>query len=213
MSIPEPNSGCWLWLSSTNGVYGTISVVSKTMYAHRASFQAFVRPPAPNEFVCHRCDTPLCVNPEHLFIGPRQVNIDDSVSKDRHTRGMRHAMAKLTDVDVLTIRERFSKGESAETLAWTYGLHPSTISRAASGERWKHLGGPTRRNRRADVILDWAKANEIRSLRYSSEPRKQMAARFGVTLPTLYAIWLGRQWKVEGDPAMAQGATAKLPPC
>lgn len=85
-SIPEPNSGCWLWLGTTSNGYGRIDHGGKTLRAHRASYEEFVGPIPKGFCVLHRCDTPCCVNPEHLFLGTQQDNMSDKAAK----RSRRH---------------------------------------------------------------------------------------------------------------------------
>lgn len=78
---------CWLWTGATCGLvpYGQFWVNSKkkNMRAHRFSYAHFVGPIPEGLAVCHRCDVPLCVNPEHLFAGTLSENMKDSVSKGR----------------------------------------------------------------------------------------------------------------------------------
>jgi hypothetical protein len=82
-STPEPNSGCWLWdLRLNKRGYGRIQLNYKTELAHRASYKAFWGDPGAL-CVCHRCDTPACVNPEHLFLGSIGDNVDDMIRKGR----------------------------------------------------------------------------------------------------------------------------------
>ena len=80
---PEPNTGCWLWSGYTmpNG-YGHFSIGTKSHLAHRISFLYFKEDPQDLE-VCHKCDNPYCVNPDHLFKGTRQDNVNDMLSKNR----------------------------------------------------------------------------------------------------------------------------------
>lgn len=83
---PEPNSGCWLWMKSINqSGYGQFSLRSKVLAAHRWIFSHFYDQKIPDGlFVCHKCDTKICVNPQHLFVGSASENNFDCVRKNRH---------------------------------------------------------------------------------------------------------------------------------
>lgn len=77
---------CWLWLgASHDDGYGHIKagVGGRVLLAHRVAYVAFVGPLLPGMLVCHRCDTPACVRPEHLFLGDHATNAQDRNSKGR----------------------------------------------------------------------------------------------------------------------------------
>lgn len=192
--IPEPNSGCWLWLGARNGDYGVVHI-DRIEYAHRTSFQIFVRSLHVDELACHKCDMPLCVNPEHLFAGTYKDNHHDAMAKGRWSHGERHGMAKLTECQVISIRELYAEGARSDDIADAYDMHASHIRKIVSGKLWKHTLGDKISNRRQDIILSKEKAEEIRALKGCDTPRKIITQRYGITLPTLYAIWSGRQWK------------------
>ena len=84
LSIPVPEAGCWLWLASRYRCgYGQVSWKRKTTAAHRASYTAFVGEIPSGMFVCHKCDTRSCINPDHLFLGTAKDNSDDMIAKGR----------------------------------------------------------------------------------------------------------------------------------
>jgi len=139
--IPEPNSGCWLWLGmrQTGKLYGIFCWKNKSMKAHRASWEIYKGPIPLGICVCHKCDIPQCVNPDHLFLGPQIDNIRDRHIKGR-TRtaiGERQHLAKLTTEIVLGIRA--SSGHTLEELGQKYGVNKTTIGRVLSRQTWRHV--------------------------------------------------------------------------
>ena len=84
-SIPITDSGCWIWLKSTNNQnYGVIGIGQKLYLAHRISYQIYNGLIQEGMYICHKCDNSLCVNPYHLFLGSNSDNIKDCVNKGRH---------------------------------------------------------------------------------------------------------------------------------
>lgn len=77
-------SGCWNWIAGRNERgYGRFRVGDRTLAAHRVAF-AISRGADPGElFVCHSCDNPSCVNPDHLWLGTNADNLRDCVNKGR----------------------------------------------------------------------------------------------------------------------------------
>jgi hypothetical protein len=147
LSLIDEQSGCWNWQSTTRNGYGRLIVGSRTdktrksVSAHRYSFEIFVGPIAEGLEVCHRCDNPSCVNPQHLFLGTRQDNIDDRESKGRNKiqRGENNGNAKLTDVDVVAAKRLRTKGMTYKCIAERFGVTKMTAMRAIKGQQWAHL--------------------------------------------------------------------------
>lgn len=142
---------CWEWTGwCDKDGYGKISINRRTFRgAHRFSFTL------NNSYglslediegcdICHACDNPRCVNPEHLFVGSRQDNIDDREIKGRGIQGNKCHKAKLNETQVLEIRNRYAQGNiTQEQLAFEYGVAPSTIERLINHKSWKHLTTPS----------------------------------------------------------------------
>lgn len=139
--ITEPNSGCWIWLGSSTRNYGRFHSGGKSYAAHRFSFAASFGPIPEDLFVCHKCDNPSCVNPDHLFLGTPLENSQDRDRKKRNSRGVDHPCAKLTDEQVLAIR---SSKLSRYELAKMYSMEPTTLGNVLRGKTYKDIGGKRR---------------------------------------------------------------------
>ena len=141
--IPEPMSGCWLWETSTNeNGYGLIKANGRTQTAHRVSWK--MRNGAiPHKLqVLHKCDVRCCVNPEHLFLGTNQDNVDDRVAKGRGKNGIgtRNSHAKIGEDEVREIRRLYAAGGVTQsTLAVKYGVERPAISKILTNRNWRHL--------------------------------------------------------------------------
>lgn len=140
-SIPEPNSGCWLWFASNNGTtgYGLLFLGrGNKFYAHRASWMAHKGPIPPGMCVCHKCDTPACVNPSHLFLGTDRDNAQDRNRKgrDAHTRGTARPRTKLTAEQAQAI---FLDSRRQYTIAEAYGINQGTVSNIKTGHIWARV--------------------------------------------------------------------------
>jgi hypothetical protein len=135
--ILEPDTGCWLWTRSTSASgYGRISVNGKPRKAHRASYEIHIGPIPDGLCVLHRCDTPACVNPEHLFLGTQQDNMADMNRKGRGARGERNGGTHLTERDILAIR---ADKRLHRLIAADYGVAGSQISVIKNRKTWRHV--------------------------------------------------------------------------
>lgn len=140
---PEPLTGCWLWTAASDqDGYGLGNMLGKhNIKMHRWSFETFVRP-IPKEFlICHKCDTPACVNPAHLFIGTNSDNQKDSFKKGRKgkhigARGALNPIAKLTVKEVGLIREAYASGVQQWVIAEKYKVTQSTVSNIITNRTW-----------------------------------------------------------------------------
>ena len=111
------------------------------MKAHRASYLVF-KGTIPDGFdVCHKCDNPSCINPEHLFLGTEMDNVHDMIRKGRrrHVRFEDCPTAKLTIPQVLEARRLRKNGASYYSMAKKYGVYRETMRQAVIGKTWKGL--------------------------------------------------------------------------
>jgi hypothetical protein len=134
--------GCWLWTArKTPQGYGRFGYQGENRLAHRVAFELFKAPFASGLHVLHRCDNPGCVNPDHLFLGTNAANVEDKVSKGRAQRleGERNGRSKLTEADVLAIRDAVARGVHRQELARLYGVAPMHINSVAARRSWRHV--------------------------------------------------------------------------
>lgn len=128
---------CWIWTGAVGkDGYGVIGVGRKQFRAHRAAYEAFNGSP-DGKLVCHSCDRPLCVNPDHLFLGTPRDNTRDMIAKGRAPaprRNTAHHATKITHKDRAVIRQARAAGESLSALAERHGVVFQTISAICRGE-------------------------------------------------------------------------------
>lgn len=126
--------------------YGVISESGKKgkrWYAHRYSYTLAHGSIPEGMVVCHRCDNPPCVNPDHLFLGDTRANMHDAATKGRMSHGERHHSAKLTEAKVKEIRARYAGGGcSYKGLAREYDVFDQAIKYAVIGKTWARVPFP-----------------------------------------------------------------------
>jgi len=129
-------NGCWIWTRHCNkGGYGTID----GKIASRVAWGLVYGSIPDGLDVCHSCDNPACVNPEHLFIGTASDNLKDSVRKGRlNHQGEKNSNAKLTSVLVREIREL---NLPQQTLAKMFGVSKGTIYYIQKNLTWAYIKG------------------------------------------------------------------------
>lgn len=137
---PVLGTKCWVWTGYTINRYGATKINDKLTLVHRYSWESANGPILGGLDVCHHCDNPPCINPEHLFLGTDQDNKDDCVRKFRQAYGERNGRAILTEVDVAEIRQRFAAGGiTYRQLGNEYGVCRSQIEKIVTRKMWSHV--------------------------------------------------------------------------
>jgi len=145
---------CWPWLRGRQGQgYGCFSMKHRSYRAIRIAFFLEYGADPGSSFICHKCDNPICCNPEHFFLGRYRENGQDAAEKGRTCSGDRHhwrlkpetikrgeqlSWTVLTAEKVIKIRSLRGK-ISISKLATMFGVSKPTISHIMAGRSWKHL--------------------------------------------------------------------------
>jgi hypothetical protein len=141
LSIPEPNSGCWLWLGRLNEWgYGVFRENGKTTLAHRSSWIAENGEIPKGMLACHLCDIPACINPEHLWLGTDLDNSSDCIKKGRNRQlaGGKHPNASMTEDQAKEAIFLISKRDDGE-IAEIIGCTKNAVNLIRRNRTWRHL--------------------------------------------------------------------------
>jgi hypothetical protein len=161
---------CWIWRGALrsgkdmSGMYGQLTVKQRKFRPSRVAYELFVGPIPDGMFVLHRCDTPACTNPRHLFVGTAKDNADDMIQKGRQflkrgedypftkkqilswvgpgaqdRKGEGNGRSKLTAGDVIEMRQLRAAGETYKKIAKMKGVSWSCARVACCGIQWTHL--------------------------------------------------------------------------
>ena len=130
---------CWEWTGFINPRtgYGQVSLEGYTRRVHRVAYESrngLIS--KPDQVVRHICHNKSCCNPKHLVLGTQSENYFDSYRVDRHSRGERHGMSKLTDGIVKKI---FSSPGTERGIAKVFGVSQRCVHNIKHGIGWKHL--------------------------------------------------------------------------
>lgn len=136
---------CWLWTGTTSFGYGQFTVHQRHKLAHRVSYELVNGPIPKGKMICHKCNTPLCVNPKHLYAGTAKDNHDDMIvagtsrNPPLHIGENQHC-AKLTESDVVSIREMYASGKyTMKYLGKVFGTRDTNICAIVHRQNWKHV--------------------------------------------------------------------------
>jgi len=135
----KPDGECLIWTGNVGkDGYGVLSIGRKQFRAHRVAYaEANGVTIPPTTLVCHRCDRPRCINPQHLFAGSPSDNTRDMIAKGRgaRLRDQDHPNCKISHEQRQVIRERRNSGETLVAIAQDYGVTFQTISAICKGVR------------------------------------------------------------------------------
>lgn len=208
---------CWPWIGRHSDDYGhgSIRVAPHVAWAaHRVSLVIHLgRDVSKGLYVCHArsCPwrphrgAPVCVNPDHLYEGSHQDNVDDNVALRYHASG--EVSGKLTDADVVDIISRLHSGESYAQAARGFDVGAPAVGYIARGHTWQHLPRPAgfridtserkamRGERSGKARLSNARADQIRQRFANGGVRiVDLGVEFGVAFSTIARILAGQTY-------------------
>ena len=131
------NNGCWIWqkaIKKQGNPYGWVRYNGKSMAAHRAAWLQKYGSIPKGLSICHKCDVPQCINPDHLFLGTHSDNIQDMWNKKRHPKPKPNN--KLSLHQVLEIKELIKQGLPQAKIAELYKVVQPTISLINTNKTW-----------------------------------------------------------------------------
>lgn len=133
----QKGDGCWEWRGPKTSLgYGKLCFNYKYLGAHRVSWELHRGPIGAGLFLCHKCDNPGCVNPDHLFLGTQMDNMRDKIAKGRDLYGEKNTEAKLKECQV---REILRDTRSLKEIAADYDVSGTMIGFIKNGRKWKHV--------------------------------------------------------------------------
>lgn len=140
----QKTDSCWLWLGGRNNKgYGFLGVRGRNTLAHRFSYEIHHGPIPDGLLVCHTCDVPACVRPDHLWLGTVKQNADDMVRKGRgrnyRAEGVDNPRAKLTEQSVRDMRLLYSHGHSLTALATLFNVTRHMVWLIVTRRSWQHI--------------------------------------------------------------------------
>jgi len=187
-------SGCWLWTAGkTSAGYPEFVIDGSLFYAHRISYAMRHGATPDTKLLMHSCDIPACVNPLHLVPGSIQDNNQDCLAKGRNARGEANGSAKLTDAQVLAIRERAANGDSIGDLCAEYSVNAENVRMIRLGKTWTHLDSQP--YQRLNTTLTDDQVKTVRLLRAGGEKQRVIAEMFGVSQSQISRIICGLRRK------------------
>lgn len=141
--LSESQGGCWIWISAEdkNG-YGKFCFTDENGYqdvrAHRYSWEMrWGKISSPIVLVCHKCDNPRCVNPDHLFLGDNQDNVNDRDQKGRNIFGEKHPLSKINTTQVIGIKLYLLSEIPVSMISKLTGISTNTIYGIKYNATWK----------------------------------------------------------------------------
>lgn len=137
----DNETGCWNWTAGLFKSGYSQFYFPPIQRGHQFSYLVYNGNEIKNnEVICHKCDNPKCVNPDHLFLGTAYDNMHDMIQKGRKKVGLDSGKSILTEFDVINIRKKFNSGNfTVMELSRIYKVSWTNIKKIVSNNTWKHI--------------------------------------------------------------------------
>jgi hypothetical protein len=205
----DPRTGCWNWTRAKRKGYGVIVYEGRQLASHRVSYQIHKGPIAEGKSVCHSCDNPACINPDHLFEGTHRENMIDKEAKGRGNhvslKGEDNPNCIVPDASVISLLKDYIAGMSHAGISSKYGISVKSVPDFTTGKSraWLHgnHGCPTleelkaARNLKPGAVLTAETVLAIRRRLASGAQGKDLATEYGIHKATISDIKLRKIWK------------------
>ena len=192
--VKKLDNGCHLWTGAITmrNMYGSFSVLGHTIKAHRMAWILVNNRDIPKGLcICHKCDNPTCVNPEHLFLGTFKDNNRDMINKGRNINGN----AKLKEQDICKIYTLYDKGFRTETIAKRFKISISSCQRIVSGTQWIKVFKKHKRTYKSPDYFKRHQVFRIYKLCSMGLTNVEVGKLFDVTSSAISSIKLGHKYK------------------
>jgi len=198
----------WLYGKFSDG-YGQFHIFGNNIRAHRFSYMCFNGIITSEQYVCHTCDNPICVNPYHFFIGDAELNSKDMVLKNRSLTGSSNPNCILSDGDVLKIINNIESGKYIDLadISNDWNISQRRLRSILNGSRLNHIDPQSLKMIRIKILnlsrpgesngnsklLD-RDVYEIREL-LPYHTNVELGKMFGVSRSTISNIRSNKLWK------------------
>lgn len=208
--VDGPNSGCWEidYHCDKNG-YSIYNVNNYPIKCHRFMYMIWHQDEnIDGLYVCHTCDHPWCVNPDHLFADTHQANVDDMVMKNRQAKGSVNGNSKLTEEIVEEILININSGyfKSVREIEDHYQIGQFMVYGILNENYWTHVSSRFNMNEIKNKIKNTGyitnknfltddNVRDIRSRLKNGESQKNIAKMYNVTVGSISSIKIGKTHK------------------
>jgi uncharacterized protein YerC len=192
---------CWIWEGTKDrdgyGRYHAMVNGKLIKRAHRFAYATEKGPIPPYALVCHACDNPPCVNPDHLYLGDPATNMADRKERG-HYRQPSGALVSNAILSDEKAREILKDPRPYRLIARDYGVTASSVGKVKNRLSWKHVEGQAVHYKRVSPMKGRSKnlnPEIVKDIRTSSETYSKLSQKYGVSVQTICDIRKGRSWR------------------